>query len=214
MNQVHVFQRTDVAQRYDQGRQLVDSAIRQVLDIIGTALDGVSPKAIVDLGCGTGRFLAALADNFAAQVIGVEPSKAMLSVAAAKPHSHVELRAGDAEHIPVLDGSLDLVFASMVLHHLPSLSAAMGEVARKLRPGGAAVLRNATKETRPSTPHVWFFPEVEQLEWLRIPARSDVAEAGAVHGLFLAETVTVMQEHAPTYGGPTMTGSLSARCLT
>ncbi|CAM5244561.1 hypothetical protein SCYAM73S_04561 [Streptomyces cyaneofuscatus] len=130
----------------------------------------------------------------------MEPSEAMLAVAAGKTYPGIELRRGDAEHLPVLDDSAGLVFASMVLHHLPSLPIAMGEVARVLRPGGVAVLRNATRETRPSTPHVRFFPEVEDLDWLRIPSRAEVAEAGVLHGLVPAETVTLAQEHAATYG--------------
>ncbi|MEW2313316.1 methyltransferase domain-containing protein [Streptomyces sp. NPDC006864] len=200
VNNTHVFQRTDVAERYDRSRLLPDRAVQEVLDVIVKALDGASPELVVDLGCGTGRFLAPLANTLAAKVIGVEPSEAMLAVAAGKTYPGIELRRGDAEHLPVLDDSAGLVFASMVLHHLPSLPIAMGEVARVLRPGGVAVLRNATRETRPSTPHVRFFPEVEDLDWLRIPSRAEVAEAGVLHGLVPAETVTLAQEHAATYG--------------
>ncbi|CAM5244598.1 hypothetical protein SCYAM73S_04562 [Streptomyces cyaneofuscatus] len=44
MNNTHVFQRTDVAERYDRSRLLPDRAVQEVLDVIVKALDGASPN--------------------------------------------------------------------------------------------------------------------------------------------------------------------------
>ena len=48
------------------------------------------------------------------------------------------LLVGDAEQLPFADASFDLVYSWGVLHHSPDTAAAVGEVARVLRPGGMA----------------------------------------------------------------------------
>jgi SAM-dependent methyltransferase len=44
--------------------------------------------------------------------------------------------AGDAEDLPLADGSFDLVFGHAVLHHIPDLERAFDEFHRVLNPGG------------------------------------------------------------------------------
>ena len=44
----------------------------------------------------------------------------------------------DAEHLPFLDASFDLVYSWGVIHHSPDTPAAVREIARVLRPGGQA----------------------------------------------------------------------------
>ena len=52
-------------------------------------------------------------------MIGIDPSQTMLAVARTKCAStHVEFRLAPAERLPLADRSADLVFMSMVLHHL------------------------------------------------------------------------------------------------
>jgi SAM-dependent methyltransferase len=48
------------------------------------------------------------------------------------------LKVADAENLPFDDASFDLVFSWGVLHHSPDTARAFSEVARVLRPGGAA----------------------------------------------------------------------------
>jgi SAM-dependent methyltransferase len=47
---------------------------------------------------------------------------------------------GDATAMPLPDGSVDVVIAAEVLEHIPSDQAAIGEIARVLRPGGLAAV--------------------------------------------------------------------------
>lgn len=56
----------------------------------------------------------------------------------AEGHPEVPLQVADAEHLPFADASFDLVYSYGVLHHSPDTAAAIGEVLRVLRPGGAA----------------------------------------------------------------------------
>jgi len=60
----------------------------------------------VDVGCGTGYSAIALADH-CTRVYGIDPSPSMLT--RATPHERVVYLGGAAEHIPLPDGSVDIV---------------------------------------------------------------------------------------------------------
>jgi SAM-dependent methyltransferase len=47
---------------------------------------------------------------------------------------------GDAEDLPLADGSFDVVYSFGVLHHTPSTARAVREIHRVLRPGGLAIV--------------------------------------------------------------------------
>ena len=112
-------------------------AVREVEGLIGRRL--APGERVLDVGCGTG-FLAAGIRRARphVDVLGSDLSAGMLSrarAAGAEP-----LVQADATRLPVRDGSLDLVVARGVLHHLPDVTAALAEWRRALRPGGAVVL--------------------------------------------------------------------------
>lgn len=99
---------------------------------------------VADLGCGTGyltRSLLGVVDR----VICVDRSEAMLEQARARLAGRadgmgLEFRQGEFESLPLEDGEVDGVVASMVLHHLPELEPALREMRRVLAPGGRAVI--------------------------------------------------------------------------
>jgi len=110
-----------------------------VIDALVQRTQVDASKTIVDVGTGTGFVAAGLASR-AAQVIGVDNSPAMLSVARANLHglgiANVELREGDLTDLPLEDGASDAVVANMVLHHAPEPVAMLTEMARVTGPGG------------------------------------------------------------------------------
>lgn len=75
------YDETDIAQRYDSARRMPEGTLRFWLYAIARHVQPSAIRAIVDVGCGTGRFSAALADAFDADVIGVDPSQMMLAKA-------------------------------------------------------------------------------------------------------------------------------------
>jgi SAM-dependent methyltransferase len=106
-----------------------------------------SGDKILDLGCGFGRH-AFEAARRGASVVALDAGRdevervaamfaAMLEAGELSPDT---LRSaavqGDALHLPFPDGSFDRVICSEVLEHIPDDRAAMGELARVLRPGG------------------------------------------------------------------------------
>jgi SAM-dependent methyltransferase len=92
-------------------------------------------ERVLDVGCGAGRFLAALRDA-GADPVGVEIAEAALE-RARRNVPGAELHAlGPGGEIPLEDASVDLVWCSEVLEHVPDTAGLLSEVRRVLRTGG------------------------------------------------------------------------------
>lgn len=109
---------------------------------------GVGPgDRVLDLGCGFGRHAFEAARRGASVVaLDAGPEEvaqvrgtfaAMIEAGEIPPDHPVTAVQGDALALPFPDGSFDRVIASEVLEHIPDDTAAMRELARVLRPGGA-----------------------------------------------------------------------------
>jgi len=107
-----------------------------------TALLPASWK-VADIGSGTGYLLPVLAGRFE-RVIAVDPAGAMLEAARGRPElrdaRNVEFREGSAEQLPLQAGEIDLVIASLVLHHVAEPAVALCEFRRVLRQGGRLLI--------------------------------------------------------------------------
>jgi SAM-dependent methyltransferase len=92
-------------------------------------------ERVLDLGCGAGRFVAALHDA-GTDAVGVELAEAALE-RARRNVPGAELHAlGPDGAIPLADASVDLVWCSEVLEHVPDTARLLSEVRRVLRTGG------------------------------------------------------------------------------
>jgi ubiquinone/menaquinone biosynthesis C-methylase UbiE len=125
-----------------------------VAHLLDHALPRLNTRApqLVDIGCGTGANLPMLREKVGpqGQVFGFDFSP--LALKFARQHletSSVSLSQGDALAMPVRDGCADIVTMLDVLEHLSDDNAALGEVHRILKPGGALVL------SVPAYQHLW-----------------------------------------------------------
>ena len=96
---------------------------------------------VLEVAIGTGLNLA----HYPADVTitGIELSPAMLAVARQRATGHgrdVDLREGDAEHLPFEDASFDTVVCALSLCTIPNPDAALAEMRRVLGPGGRLLL--------------------------------------------------------------------------
>jgi ubiquinone/menaquinone biosynthesis C-methylase UbiE len=173
------YEQSDVHQRFDVGRALAPDATRTLMELLRRyAPEPV--RLVVDLGCGTGRFTTALAETFAAPVLGVEPAANMRAAAEAKPHpATVRFVAGQADHIPLGDGAADVVFLSQVLHHVADRPGALREIHRVLRLGGRLCIRQTTRENLDSYFYQRFFPQARAIDDARLPLRRDLLQLAA-----------------------------------
>jgi SAM-dependent methyltransferase len=94
---------------------------------------------LVDIGAGTGAFAAAFSDWFGLGVLAVEPSAAMRDQIPRTPA--IQVLAGSASALPLPDESADAAWLSLVIHHIPDLTAAAHEIRRVLRPGAPVLIR-------------------------------------------------------------------------
>ena len=117
-----------------------------LLDVLGD----VSGMTVLDLACGEGHFARGLAERTGGrvQVVGVDASENMLRIARDKIAREksagfsdcISFRLADAAHMPeVADDTFDVVVCNMALMDIKDYAAAVAEVARVLRPGGAFV---------------------------------------------------------------------------
>jgi arsenite methyltransferase len=101
-----------------------------------------SAETVLDLGSGAGfdAFLAARAVGPNGRVIGVDMTPAMVSKARANAetggYGNVEFRLGEIEHLPVADGSVDVIISNCVINLSPDKAAVFADAYRVLRPGG------------------------------------------------------------------------------
>jgi len=137
---------------------------------------------VADIGTGTGYMLGILSPRFK-KVIAVDPARAMLDAAHARPEvkrcDNVEFRQGALSELPIDDGEVDLIIASLVLHHIPEPTEALAELRRCLKDGGRflmieQVLHNNTA-FHERMGDLWSgFPPDTLGEWVRIAGFSDV----------------------------------------
>ena len=108
--------------------------------------EGLTPKRIIEVGCGTAELTCALARRFpSAEVVGLDIDPEILAIARKKverEHLNVQLVPASAESMPFPDGHFDLVVSSLMLHHLDSSTKerALREWKRVLAPGGTLLL--------------------------------------------------------------------------
>ena len=166
------YDQTTIAATFDAARGYSPDVLRLWLERV-VAHAPPAPQVILDIGCGTGRFTHPLAERFQARVIGIDPSLQLVKAARSKPSSdRVEIRRASAEALPMQDGSADLVFMSMTLHHLADRSRAAREFRRVLRAQGRLIVRNTTRDCL--YPQARFFRGFQAIVEAELPSRNEV----------------------------------------
>lgn len=96
-------------------------------------LFGGASAPVVEVGCGTAQWVAALAAA-ATRVLGLDASAAMLS--AGRVRATGRLARATAARLPLRTASCAGIYCVHALHHFPDKPAFLAEVARVLAPGG------------------------------------------------------------------------------
>jgi SAM-dependent methyltransferase len=128
------------AAEYDRGRP---GWPPELLDLLPIADDAT----VLDLGAGTGKLTRVLADRYA-HVIALEPLDELRTILAERV-PEADVRAGQAEQIPLENAAVDAVFAGQSFHWFAN-DVAVAEIARVLRPGGVlALMWNQSRSPSP-----------------------------------------------------------------
>lgn len=127
-----------VAAEYDNRYAQSDySGVKRALVDFVLSGDRSARLPILEVGCGTGHWLAVLRDaNIRA--VGLDSSAEMLSVAADRGRDRLLVRAG-AEDLPFASASFGRVVCINALHHFRDQASFLVEARRVLRPHGAVL---------------------------------------------------------------------------
>jgi ubiquinone/menaquinone biosynthesis C-methylase UbiE len=115
-------------------------------------------RRLLDVGCGTSRFLmrlAGLAELKGTSLIGLDYYADMIQVSRENVVreclvDRIELVQGDAHHLPFANGVLAFVVSRSTLHHWADPVAALLEIRRVLTPGGVALIHEVRRDSDPA----------------------------------------------------------------
>jgi SAM-dependent methyltransferase len=160
-----------LAPTYDRLRP-ADENWQELLDVLAHEAD-LRARRVLDVGCGTGRSAARLAEAHGARVWGVDPSPEMLEQARRRRAPGVGFKAGRAEELPFKDAWFERAIMWLVVH-LVDRARAFGEVRRVLVPGG----RFAVATFDPTHFDAYWlnriFPSLEAIDRARFPTSDEL----------------------------------------
>lgn len=121
--------------------------------------------SIVDVGCGKGRFLKALAvSHRSLSCTGVDLSRKMLE---SLPPGMSAVQ-GSLEHVPLASDAFDVSFSVEAVEHSPNVAAAVRELVRLCKPGGRVAIVDK---------HIGHWGRLECPSWERWPSKDALADA-------------------------------------
>ncbi len=98
-------------------------------------LTDLRDKSVLDLACGTGRWLERLMSQGCDSGVGIDCSSAMLRIAGQKGSIQGRLARADCESLPVASVAFDLAICSFAVGHLDDLESMVRELARVSKDG-------------------------------------------------------------------------------
>lgn len=194
------------AQLYDYQVEILfsggaDAMRRQGLVPLADWLSGrrVSETRLVDIGCGTGRFLRFVHDAHPLlQLTGIDLSQPYLDRAQDNLNDarRVTFLTGNGEQLPLADASADIISSIFLFHELPARTRAnvVREIARVLRPGGLVLHVDSiqTGDVPRFDPLLGFFPKAYHEPYFANYVASDL---DALYG----EAGLTARSHTPAF---------------
>jgi cytosine/adenosine deaminase-related metal-dependent hydrolase/ubiquinone/menaquinone biosynthesis C-methylase UbiE len=115
--------------------------------ILASILPDVRELDVVDLGCGTGRWLATMQNAGARSLLGIDSSPEMLQIAKSKLGDNAVLLNADCTQSSLSPASADLVLCSFLLSYIEDAPSFLEKVGAILRPNGRAFLTDLHPDT-------------------------------------------------------------------
>ncbi len=189
------------AGRYDQVavlQQTIGARLLERLDVIK-----LTPLRILDLGAGTGRLSAELAQRYPrAQVIQLDLAFGMLQQAGQGKGfcARQRLLCADAEALPLTGECVEFAFSNLMLQWVSRLDQALAEVYRTLRPGGLLLFATFGPDSLMELRESWAAAD----DYVHVNAFTDMHDvgdalvrAGFVEPVMETEPFTLVYEDVP-----------------
>jgi ubiquinone/menaquinone biosynthesis C-methylase UbiE len=128
------------APTYDRNPNPLFSLEERIIGPLLPGLEELAEMVIVDIACGTGRWLEHFLNRGARSSIGFDLSPEMLNEARRKPLLQNRLMQADCLSIPVLSNSTDLAICSFAVSYVDDLGCLASELSRIVKVGGHLVI--------------------------------------------------------------------------
>lgn len=136
-----------VRQQYNQLATVYDQRwkyyVTNTLEFLKAWAHLSSTERVLDIACGTGEFeRMVLAETPTQQIIGVDISEQMLTIAKQKNNSfpNVSFQIASASSLPFAGSNFDVVVSANAFHYFDDPVAALEEMKRVLKLGGRVVI--------------------------------------------------------------------------
>ncbi|XP_063405627.1 demethylmenaquinone methyltransferase-like [Mytilus trossulus] len=194
------------SENYDHGRRAAGADVIVGMMQVHLKKD-IKDIDVLDAGCGTGNYSAAILKHGVRKLSMMDASKGMLTKANEKLvamglSSYVDVKQALLPNLPYADNTFDVVMMNQVLHHIeknpdgenyPSIIDTFEEVNRVLKSSGLLVITTMVKEQLPG---VWYycfnkeflrryslkFPSVKAFKTMLLKSNFDVVNSLSVLG--------------------------------
>ena len=170
-----------IAAKYNQRYR--DNPLGGIEKALNQLINSTDAQSIIEIGCGTGRWLAGLANHFPeAHLYGLDYSRGMLTEAQGRPES-LELIRGKASQLPLKTGSFDLVFCVNALHHFDDPQAFVAQAQELLKAGGRLAIIGQVPHDRRNRWYIYdYFEFVYEMDLQRFPTWGAVMDWMVIAG--------------------------------
>lgn len=161
-----------IAREYNQRYKVSDYAGFQTA--IRGFVENYKPSKVLEVGCGTGRWLKLL-NELGVEYAGLDRSSEMLAIA--REELDGDLREGSAESLPWDDATFDCVQICNAFHHFPEKEASLREAFRVTKRGGGILLVGLDPHDTAASWFVYdYFPEAYDRDLVRYPSRAQQSD--------------------------------------
>jgi len=161
----------EVSRIYNTSRAANTETVEKLIELLHIG----SGSVVLDMGCGTGNYAAAL-QRVAKKVIGVDSSIGMLEQAQAK-FAELPLICGDVTNLPFGSEAFEGAFAIQVLHHVREKELFLKETYRVLKEGACLAIDSCSHRQMRTFWDYYYFPKGLEVDLARIPDAEEIASS-------------------------------------
>ena len=158
-----------VSRIYDTSRAANTETTEKMIELLRI----YSGSVVLDMGCGTGNYAAAL-QRVAKKIIGIDSSIGMIEQALAK-FPELPLICGDVTSLPFGSEAFDGAFAIQVLHHVKEKELFLSEAYRVLKKGACLAIDSCSHRQMRTFWDYHYFPKGLEVDLARIPDAEEIA---------------------------------------
>jgi len=162
----------EIASDYTRHRRVHPGVLEALVATSGVGAD----SRVLEVGCGTGNYIAALKEATGSSCWGIDPAEQMLSMAG-EASGKVILQRGGAEQLDFPDDYFDLVFSVDVIHHVSDRTTYFREACRVLKAAGrVCTVTDSEWIIRHRQPLATYFPETVEADLSRYPRIAELRQ--------------------------------------